>query len=662
MSRSTDDEDDRTSSSSSSVIRFGDDMRENIEKFCPYSDCRDYRRPYDPIGYKAHIYQYHTQSYYFRFSDQQDQKVSVRIERSNGTLTCNYCFQKYRSFNSIRWHLFKPGKECSDRFFKDAGGKPREMKKTSGRARRSKEPITPEDTDSQPDVVKATRMNPQIATHRYGCNICFKKYKTRESLRAHILRTDTDCSADTLDTDCFQEMPPVELLDISLPAKTRKSRRAALMTNFGLQRTYEQAVSNACQAHFYSSAEKSKDLWIVDKIELKPFSLFYRDSESNMVEYNGLTHVSNIEMLDGLTLECRSIQPIDENKKKAGMGCADKKKYSLKYILHNSPYPNIFSERKYCELEKETITLLNKDWTFEPHIKYSNSQLLAGAVLVNVKNGQAVYVNTVETYGTTNTVDSHCGTPIQSPNMFKSVYENLWVSSQTVSKNTQICIATHSCKALITSAFRVDKEESFKISDSLFVFDFQPEDIRIYIDNESLSKARDIKTDFAAMSIETFNLIGQLRDVKKQFDHKSTYFLCRASSYLGRPHFCRPITVFTLCDCDVQYPSIKSKPLALAISYLFQQIAYYTIKEGSEAKLSKDLVLNIISQYHVRNKAKVLFNTLIDLFGDNAEIDILGNEQLNKDVLTKMALMIESDIIGANKSVVDNIQKRLKSL
>ncbi|ORZ09370.1 hypothetical protein BCR41DRAFT_293443, partial [Lobosporangium transversale] len=51
--------------------------------------------------------------------------------------------------------------------------------------------------------------------------------------------------------------------------------------------------------------------------------------------------------------------------------------------------------------------LLNRDWEFRPQFKFACAQLLAGSILLNCNNNEAVMLNTVESYGRTKDVDAH---------------------------------------------------------------------------------------------------------------------------------------------------------------------------------------------------------------------------------------------------------------
>lgn len=60
------------------------------------------------------------------------------------------------------------------------------------------------------------------------------------------------------------------------------------------------------------------------------------------------------------------------------------------------------------ELSPELCNLFNRDWEFYPQVKFATAKLFSGSILYNTNVGQAVIANTVEAYGRTKVVDSHC--------------------------------------------------------------------------------------------------------------------------------------------------------------------------------------------------------------------------------------------------------------
>ncbi|RCH98283.1 hypothetical protein CU097_009437 [Rhizopus azygosporus] len=101
----------------------------------------------------------------------------------------------------------------------------------------------------------------------------------------------------------------------------------------------------------------------------------------------------------------------------------------LASLIYESPHRRLLASRKYFELDDATGLLLNKDWMHEPQVKFACAQVLAGAVLMNVGNGEAILVDTMEVYGGTKSTDILRELPFSS-NMTifttKPMYANIW--------------------------------------------------------------------------------------------------------------------------------------------------------------------------------------------------------------------------------------------
>ncbi|KAF9897277.1 hypothetical protein BX616_005884 [Lobosporangium transversale] len=76
-------------------------------------------------------------------------------------------------------------------------------------------------------------------------------------------------------------------------------------------------------------------------------------------------------------------------------------------LLSMSPHSEILKSRTFVELTDSMCELLNRDWEFRPQFKFACAQLLAGSILLNCNNNEAVMLNTVESYGRTKDVDAH---------------------------------------------------------------------------------------------------------------------------------------------------------------------------------------------------------------------------------------------------------------
>lgn len=81
----------------------------------------------------------------------------------------------------------------------------------------------------------------------------------------------------------------------------------------------------------------------------------------------------------------------------------------LENLLLISPYTTLLSQRNFVEISKQVYHLLNSDWEFFPRFRLFSAMALAGAILINVSNNQAVILNIIEVYGRTKPVDIFCG-------------------------------------------------------------------------------------------------------------------------------------------------------------------------------------------------------------------------------------------------------------
>jgi hypothetical protein len=199
--------------------------------------------------------------------------------------------------------------------------------------------------------------------------------------------------------------------DMALAMKLITVPRTAVMATMPIstnkhqtQGDYDQAIIHACQSMDKTEEGKFKDKWIIKKMPLEPFALVNRsDDNGDEMEYNAFSHHENIENMSNRTFEYRPIvplkKPLDTNTFEPSI-CND-----LASLIHKSPHRRLLASHKYFELNNATELLLNKDWIHEPQVKLACAQVLAGAVLMNVNNGEAILLSTVATYGESKSAD-----------------------------------------------------------------------------------------------------------------------------------------------------------------------------------------------------------------------------------------------------------------
>ncbi|KAG0161987.1 hypothetical protein DFQ30_004606, partial [Apophysomyces sp. BC1015] len=351
------------------------------------------------------------------------------------------------------------------------------------------------------------------------------------------------------------------------------------------------------------------------------------------------------------TFQCRPIipskRPLDANAVEPSI-CND-----LASLIYRSSHRRLLTSREYFELDDATEQLLNKDWMHEPQVKFACAQVLAGAVLMNVSNGEAILVNTVETYGGTKSADIHRELPISS-NMSilttKPTYANIWPHIRSTRDGSKLVIVTQTCTALITSIVRLDQSEEPKVGPSSCHFAASPQYTKIFIDQVSWTKAKKIESNASTRTIEPFNLIGQARQLRSQFHHPTTYYLCRASSDATLFSHLQPCTVFSYCDYEGATKSMDNENASMIASRLFHRIAYSVIHSPSEAHIDKNFVVSLHDKCKNNGKIKKLFGDLLHLFGDDTDMPIIGNSHLNNQILQHMAAFMSPDISKANET------------
>jgi hypothetical protein len=348
------------------------------------------------------------------------------------------------------------------------------------------------------------------------------------------------------------------------------------------------------------------------------------------------------------TFECRPIIPLKRPLNTNGIEsniCND-----LASLIHKSPHQRLLASRGYFELDEATEVLLNKDWLHEPQLKFACAQVLASAVLMNTKNGEAILVNTVEMYGGTKSVDIHRELPFSSStSTFTTTptYANIWPHVRSTGDGSKLAIVTQTCTALITSIARLDQSEDPKVGPSWCQFAMSPQQTKIFVDQVSWAKAKKIGSSSSLRSIAPFSLIAQARQPRSQFHHPTTYYLCRASSDATLFSHLQPYTVFTYCDHEGSTKSMDNENASMIASRFFQRIAYSIIYSPSKARLDKDFVASLQDKCKNNGKITKLFENLSILFGDDTEMTIIGNRTLNSRILQHMAAIISSDISKA---------------
>lgn len=326
----------------------------------------------------------------------------------------------------------------------------------------------------------------------------------------------------------------------------------------------------------------------------------------------------------------------------------------LENLFAASPYSKILVQRHYVPLADDVCALLNKDWDFYPQVKYFSAMVLAGAILLNTNNKQAVMVNTVEMYGRTKTVDRHRetfgklknGTHTTSlPPPIKIPHPDVWPTLYEKRDGQKLVIGTQVSNALVTSSIRLDEKHDPSVGGTTVHFQLSTiKDslaCKIFLDTESMNAGLAMINDPSASSVsDTGMLVHQLRQIRTRFDSPTTYNLCRASGPLTKVHACQPYSLFTLIEADrARNPCAK----------VFRLVAMQVLQQGNNAKLAKADVTEITSQ--ATGKCKEMMTGILDLFDDETDaLPILYNAHLNTELEGLAELLIPS-IVSANEAV-----------
>jgi hypothetical protein len=167
---------------------------------------------------------------------------------------------------------------------------------------------------------------------------------------------------------------------------------------------------NACGQPVNDNKKPAKALYIVDSLSLQPFTILATDGK----EKNALIHAF---IINDLQCNCDSVGS----------------------LLLNPPFTKLLYQLNYVELSLEICNLSNQNWEFYSRVKFATAKLFSGSVLHNTNDGQAVVVNTVEAYGQTKLVDSHC----ESCGMIKCMGQTISIRPPIPKLYPDICLSPY---------------------------------------------------------------------------------------------------------------------------------------------------------------------------------------------------------------------------
>ncbi|KAG0221238.1 hypothetical protein BGW41_007065, partial [Actinomortierella wolfii] len=358
---------------------------------------------------------------------------------------------------------------------------------------------------------------------------------------------------------------------------------------------------------------------------------------------NALAHPDGIKRLRVGQLQSPVTVPSSRKRKLLSDGmCRNCTPISIPHldsVFAFSPYSKVLRTRTFVELSEEICSVLNEDWIFQPQYRYGCAQILAGCILINTTNGNAILANTVEMYGRTIMVDAHCepfrvrkgvAIPTSIPKPGAGHYKDVRPSTMFSTEGERLVIGTHSFDALITSCVRLDEGGQGSVGASTGIFQLVEENdikgTRIYLDKESLDLGLDLCRDRRAYRITNAHFHYQLRQLKTKFHDPSSYLLCRATGPLTKAHTLQPCTIFMVCNHTQTGDGHQA-------SKLFHKIGMSVLQSGGDATLEFATVQECIERCTSNSKGiSAVLRSIGELFDDAPSILILGNTELNRNL------------------------------
>lgn len=101
--------------------------------------------------------------------------------------------------------------------------------------------------------------------------------------------------------------------------------------------------------------------------------------------------------------------------------------------------------------------------------------------------------------------------------------------------------------------------------------------------------------------------------------------------------------------------------LGAIYSRLLATLATSVMRDGENARLGKNNVEKLLSEFTKKTKAKLVFLRILQVFDDGDNIPIIGNTDLNS-LAEELAILLAPYISTANKkSAIPSLDDHLKS-
>lgn len=159
--------------------------------------------------------------------------------------------------------------------------------------------------------------------------------------------------------------------------------------------------------------------------------------------------------------------------------------------IRTSPYCELLSFKKYVEINKVQLTLLNTSWRSKPYLSLALSQLLVGSILVN--QNEVLLINRIESRSRFPSVDAHCeqsiGVGHQSsvPNLTSSYPNELRFTTLHEDNSKKLIISSRSANFLVISSIRIDQQMKPEVGPTTVNF-IPSNKTSIYLDANSVKK------------------------------------------------------------------------------------------------------------------------------------------------------------------------------
>lgn len=469
------------------------------------------------------------------------------------------------------------------------------------------------------------------------CKTCYQRNYKRNKVNKVACETETILSADDdVDSRVTPDIPCIER-NIEAPHLQKRRRSAS------------EAVIAACSKAEETEAYTNLLQTLISGADLIPFAII----DSSGSEINALSSAKNLSRL-----------MMNEQEKPVKFSLCAPDITTIEKVIrppeNDIPLTHpLMEDENYVEIDKTTLQLLNEDWVLKPQLRYSTTELLAGALLV--ENDQVLHLNCVEAYARLPTLDAHHerfsarkGVDLRQnslPIYRNSRYNNLTIATIFSDNARKLVIGTHVANYLVVSSTRLDQNNSSDIGASNTIFRSSSR-TKVYLSKQSIANSIKL-TQSTSNRLYSFDVLSQLRQVRSKFDRKSTYLLCRSSSQLTNNLACRPATIWTLADFD---GATNDDILA---SRLFQTVALSVLTKNGQ--VTKHGLLVLLHACNSKSKITDKLTAILEFFEDEQDMSVIGNVNLNK-ILKDMAEMLSSGISKANVGIQKHVIQRYQEL